>query len=181
MLSSGTRKLKNMSKEERSQRPATGIIRHATSHLIHQHHRAWTLKMKTRDYCAAQTPWLPVAGWSPGQLTGEAKERWSGRQPFGKVNDARIIANVCLTEAFANNRPVLFVCLFVCLLNGWAGSYHCTRSIKKWINKIQCLCSLYGTSMCLLGGCMKLLVCLLSIKVSFMRVKNFVCFFFFFK
>ena len=111
-----TRKLKNMSKEERSQRPATGVIRHPTSHLIHQHHRAWTLKMKTRDYCAAQTPWLPVAGWSPGQLTGEATESWSGRQLFGNVNDARIIANVCLTEAFAN-KSSCFVCLFVCWMD----------------------------------------------------------------
>lgn len=43
-------------------------------------------------------------------------------------------------------------------LNRPAGSYYRTSSRKKRISKIQCLYSPYWASMCLFGGCLKLLV-----------------------
>lgn len=52
-----------------------------------------------------------------GNLTGEAKERWSGKELFGNVNEARRISNVCLTEAFANRSSMFFFSFAE--LTGW--------------------------------------------------------------
>lgn len=43
-----------------------------------------------------------------GNLTREVKERCSGNELFGNVSEARIISNVCLTEAFANRSSIFF-------------------------------------------------------------------------